>query len=92
MLKAYPTKELQIGLDGGEALFSIEGAIIRRPASGNWRGFACLPYGMLLSFLKVKPANDPVRLELIDGRLRVGTSSFKAQWVETSPWIPAPHN
>lgn len=87
MLKAYLSKELQLGLFQGEAVFCLEGAQTRRPARGSWNGFVCLPYGMLLPFLKIKPETDTVRLTYIGGRLCIGTTRFKAQWIEVSPWI-----
>jgi hypothetical protein len=61
----------------------------RRPAQGQWKGFACLPYGMLAAFLKVPPAGSTVRLRFEDGRLSIGASRYRAQWIEVSPWIGA---
>ncbi len=87
MLKSYQTKELQIGLDGEEAIFCIEGATPRRPAQGSWHGFACISYGLLLPYLKVKPEAERVRLVFDQGRLKIGTARFQARWIDTSPWI-----
>jgi hypothetical protein len=87
MLKSYLTKELQIGLLNGEAVFCIEGAQTRRPATGQWTGFACVSYGLLLPFLKVPPDADPVRITFDDGRLRIGTVRFSSRWIQASPWI-----
>ncbi len=87
MLKSFALKELQIGLVKEEAVFCIEGATTRRPASGVWNGFACVSYGMLLPYLKVKPEVDRVRLELDQGRLRIGTTRFPSRWIDASPWI-----
>lgn len=87
MLKSYQAKELQIGLDGEEAIFCIEGAITRRPARGAWNGFACISYGLLLPYLKVKPETERVRIVFDQGRLKIGTARFPAGWVDASPWI-----
>lgn len=87
MLKSFQTKEVQIGLDNGEAIFCIEGATTRRPASGAWNGFACISYGMLLPYLKVKPETGRVRLVFDQGRLKIGTTRYQARWVDASPWI-----
>ncbi len=83
MLKSYERKELQIGLVVGEALFCIDGAITRRPASGVWNGFACVSYGLLLPYLKVKPEGDRVRLEFNQERLRIGSARFQSRWIHT---------
>lgn len=87
MLKSFSLKELQIGLVNEEAIFCIEGATTRRPASGVWNGFACVSYGMLLPYLKVKPEGDPVRLGFDQGRLRIGPARFQSRWIDASPWI-----
>jgi len=84
MLKSYHAKELQIGLDNGEAIFCIEGAITRRSAQGAWNGFACISYGMLLPYLKVKPETERVRLVFDQGRLKIGTARFQARWIGAS--------
>lgn len=87
MLKSYQAKELQIGLDGEEVIFCIEGATTRRPARGAWNGFACISYGMLLPYLKVKPETERVHLVFDQGRLKIGTARFQARWIDASPWI-----
>ncbi len=87
MLKSYQAKELQIGFEGDEVIFCIEGATTRRPARGAWNGFACLSYGTLLPYLKVKPETVRVHLVFEHGRLKIGTARFQARWIDASPWI-----
>ncbi len=87
MPKAYLGKELQIGLLGGEAVFCIEGAQTRCAAKGDWEGFVCLSYGLVLPYLKVKPDGDPLRLSFEGGRLRIGSTRLTAVWISVSPWI-----
>lgn len=86
MLKSYRDKELQIGLEGGEVIFCIDGATTRHPASGNWNGIACIAYGMLLTYLRVKPLTEHVHLVFDQGRLKIGTARFNARWIDDSPW------
>jgi len=81
MLKSYQAKELQIGFDGAEVTFCIEGATTRRPAQGAWNGFACISYGMLLPYLKVKPETERMRLVFHNGRLKIGTARLQARWI-----------
>ncbi len=87
MPKTHALKELQIGLVKGEAIFCMEGAQTRCPAIGEWNGFVCLPYGMLLPYLKLKPPGERVRLSLENDRLRIGANKLSATWIEVSPWI-----
>ena len=87
MPKTHALKELQIGLVKGEAIFCMEGAQTRCPATGEWNGFVCLPYGLLLPYLTLKPPGDRVKLSLDDGRLRIGANKLSATWIEVSPWI-----
>jgi hypothetical protein len=87
MLKSYMAKELQIGFLKDEAVFCIEGAQTRRPARGHWNGFVCISYGMMIPYLKVKPETENLRLTFKDGRLSIGFTRFKVQWIEVSPWI-----
>lgn len=87
MLKSFAHKEMQIGLFKEEAIFCIEGATTRRSASGVWDGFACVSYGLLLPFLKIKPAGDRVRLEFDQERLRIGSTRFQSRWIDASSWI-----
>ena len=87
MLKSFLLRELQIGFIDGEVIFAVEGASTRRPAKGQWDGFACLAYGMLFPYLKVKPDSDPVRLTFDAGRLKIGTTRINARWISATPVI-----
>lgn len=87
MAKSFLAREVQIGLVAGEAVFCVEGAQTRRPATGCWNGFVCLSYGVLFPFLKIKPDGDMVRLAYEDGRIKIGPSRMQARWIEVSPWI-----
>ncbi len=85
--KALMSKELQIGLVNGEAVFCIQGASTRCQASGQWNGFVCLPYGSLSPYVRVPPDKDPVRLTFETNRLKLGGSRYPARWIDASPWI-----
>jgi hypothetical protein len=85
--KAFLHQELQIGFLQGEAVFCIQGAQIRKPATGLWNGFVCLQYGVLAPYLKVKPEHPSVRLTYDNGKLVFGITRLQAKWIEVSPWI-----
>ena len=87
MLKSYLNKELQIGWHEGQAMFSVEGAHNFHQARGQWTGFVCVPFAMVLPYLKVPPVSDPVRLVFEDGVLQIGTTRIKARRVAISRWI-----
>jgi hypothetical protein len=57
--------EIQIGFINDEAVFCINGAETRRAAKGEWPGFVGFNFGQALSYTKVQPIHDPVRLEFI---------------------------
>ena len=54
--------ELHLGLDNGEMMLCIPGAMSRCPATGNWPGLLCTPFIYLHSLTKVPPALNPVML------------------------------
>ena len=85
--KAFLHQELQIGFLQGEAVFCIQGAQTRKPATGLWNGFVCLQYGVLAPYLKVKPEHPSVRLTYDNGKLVFGITRLQAKWIEVSPWI-----
>ena len=80
MGKRYLAKTLEIGLQGEEATFSVEGALTKRPAKGHWEGLVCVQFELMNSFLRVRPPNDVVRLSFDGQRLSLGSSRFPATW------------
>lgn len=80
MLKSYLSKELEISYSKGEAIFSVNGAQIKQPANGSWKGTVSFKYSYGLNFTKVKPTTDPVRIEFADEKLKIETSRIPATW------------
>jgi hypothetical protein len=78
MGKRFLSKTLEIGLQGEEATFSVEGAVTKRAAKGNWEGLVCVQFELMNSFLRVRPPNDVVRLSFDGQRLSLGSSRFPA--------------
>lgn len=79
--------DLQIGMIGGEAVFGISDRETRCDARGNWPGVGRFRFQYALSFLKVKPTTDPVRLEFSEGKLRIESVRFPATWVGASALV-----
>ena len=79
--------ELQIGMDSMAAVFCVEGVETRCPARGDWQGFVRIPYRLIHPLVKVPPTTNPVRLAFSDGRLRIASMSFAADWVPVAGWI-----
>lgn len=84
MLKSLLSKELQIAFIEGEAVFCVEGAQTRRPAQGQWSGFACLAFGQIYPFLKIQPQGRTVRITLEGGCVCIETMRLKARWTAAS--------
>ena len=87
MPKSYALLELQIAFQNGEAIFCVSGAETRRPARGEWKGFVCVRYGLLLPFLKIKPVADPVKIEYVDSKIKIEITKLSARWIEASELI-----
>ena len=85
--KATLASELQIGLHEMDAVFCIEGVETRCPARGHWPGFVRVPYRVIHPLSKVPPTADPVRMAFTNGRLRIASMSFAADWVPVAGWI-----
>ncbi len=74
-------RDIYVGsVDGDEAVFNIYGAETRRAAKGKWGGFVSFNFGRALTYTKVLPASDPVRLEFAEDRLRIDASRMPATW------------
>jgi hypothetical protein len=87
MTKSMLHREIQIGFIADEAVLCINGAETRRAANGDWPGFVGFNFGHALSYTKVQPIHDPVRLEFKQDRLRIETSRIPATWIDAPAWI-----
>jgi hypothetical protein len=75
--------------NAGDALFSyaddhlrirLGGAEWQLPAKGHWRGEARVGSSLLRPFAKVPPAQDPLVIQVYQGRLRIAGSSAPCHW------------
>ena len=79
--------EFQFGFIDGEAVFCRHGAQTRRPARGNWPGFACCRFAMILAMLKIPPPGDPIEIRCSGKVLQIGSTKVSARWIGVSEWI-----
>lgn len=79
--------EFQFGFIDGEAVFCRHGAQTRRPASGNWPGFACFRFAMMLAVLKIPPPGDPIEIRCSGKTLQIGSTKVSVRWIGVSEWI-----
>jgi len=84
LLKSYAILELQISFLNSEVIFCVNGAETKKPAIGEWSGFVCLRYGLLLPFLKIKPQSDPLKIEYVDAKIKIETARLTAKWIQKS--------
>lgn len=84
---AAKLSECQLGYVAGEAVFCVNGVQTRRPAAGNWPGFASFRLEYLLAFLKVPPAGDQVVIRYADGKAKIASIYVPATWAGTPDWI-----
>lgn len=75
--------------DAGEALFihdvdrlviQVGGAECMLPATGTWTGEVRVSASLLRMVARVPPAQDPVTIEVRDGRMRIAGSSAPCRW------------
>ncbi len=81
MLKSYLSKLFEISYSNGEVIFSVEGSQVRQPAKGQWTGIASCKYNYALSLTKFNPTTDPVRIEFVDGKIKIETMRIPATWI-----------
>ena len=77
----YQKKETRIGFDAGEVSFEVNGVQVRRPAKGEWTGYVLVPYGLLMPFLKVKPASKVIAFTYENQRVGIDTKRMAARWI-----------
>ncbi len=57
-------------------VISLAGVSTGAPATGNWGGEVCVPARLIWSIAMEPPPGDPVRMEVRDGRLCIGSLSL----------------
>ncbi|MFZ0928388.1 MAG: hypothetical protein WAN11_07295 [Syntrophobacteraceae bacterium] len=78
-LKRFAKKK-QVGdaalsMEDGDLVISFVGISTGAPATGNWSGEVRVPGRLIWGIAMVPPEGDPIRLEVRDGRLHIGTLS-----------------
>ena len=76
-LKRFAKKK-QVGdaalsMEDGDLVISFVGISTGAPATGNWSGEVRVPGRLIWGIAMVPPEGDPIRLEVRDGRLHIGT-------------------
>jgi hypothetical protein len=64
-----------LSMEGGDFVISLVGISTGAPATGNWSGEVCVPGKWIWGIAMMPPEGDPIRLEVRDGRLYLGTVS-----------------
>jgi hypothetical protein len=79
--------EAQISFENSEALIVINGSLTKCPAKGEWQGFVCLKFGYLVSFIKIKPISEIIKIEFEGEKLKIDSAKFSATWIKSSQWV-----
>ena len=88
--KLVRADRLYIAYLEGESVFCTSGVETRCPVlTADWDGYASVPFGRMLPFLRVNPAGSQVSIVCADGKAKIDTWSMPAQWAATPPWISA---
>ncbi len=72
-----------LSMEGNDLFISLVGLSTGAPASGNWSGEIRVPLRMLWGIVMEPPADDPIRVEIRDGRLHIGTLSVSCEVQES---------
>jgi hypothetical protein len=72
----------------GEAVFSSHGVQTRCVVErADWHGYISTDFGMILTFLKVKPAGKTVTISFLGNKLKIDSFSIACQWAPVPDWI-----
>ena len=77
----YHGEEALIWLEGFDLMVSLFGITSGFPALGTWQGEVRIPGKVLMMLTKQPPRSDPLKIQVLEGRFRVGSfsSSCKIQ-------------
>jgi len=72
----------------GEAVFSSHGVQTRCVVEkADWHGYVSTDFGMILTFLKVKPTGKTVTISFLGNKLKIDTLTVSCQWAPVPDWI-----
>ena len=72
----------------GEAVFSSHGVQTRCVVEkADWQGYVSTDFGMVLTFLKIKPTGETVIISFIGNKLKIESLTIACQWAPVPDWI-----
>ena len=72
----------------GEAVFSSHGVQTRCTVEkSDWHGYVSTDFGMVLTFLKVKPNGKTVTISFLGNKLKIESLTIACQWAPVPDWI-----
>ena len=72
----------------GEAVFSSHGVQTRCVVEkSDWHGYVSTDFGMVLTFLKVKPTGKTVTISFLGNKLKIESLTITCQWAPVPDWI-----
>lgn len=80
--------DLYISFLFGEAVFSSHGVQTRCIVEkADWHGYISTDFGMVLTFLKVKPSGKTVTISFTGNKLKIESLTIACQWAPVPDWI-----
>lgn len=93
VMKPTSHEKLVLTFENGQLVIACVGASTAIDASGRWTGSVTVSSRSLFSLGRPPSDSDPIRLEVQDGRLRIGKLSVPCKWNELKdPQIELPLN
>jgi hypothetical protein len=72
----------------GEVVFSSHGVQTKCIAErANWNGYISTDFGMVLTFLKVKPTGKNVTISFSGNKLKIESLTISCKWAPVPEWI-----
>lgn len=72
----------------GEVIFSTHGVQTKCIAEkANWSGYISTNFGVVLTFLKVKPVGKTVTIAFLGNRLKIDSLTIACSWAPVPEWI-----
>ena len=80
--------DLYIAVLDGEAIFSSHGVqtkcVIEK---ASWSGYVSTDFGLVLTFLKVKPTGNTVTISFTGNKLKIESLTIACKWAPVPDWI-----
>lgn len=73
-------EKVEFHFDGTHLIVTIIGVSRTLPASGSWEGKVAVALSFMGRLSKFPPTQSPLTISYLNSKLKIGTTSFPAEW------------